>query len=173
LIVACFCNFAVPRLPPMPSCYPTANWNDAVGPDRHGCRYACRANRQKRSSPAAWNGREGIGPGVSNEQMILWIEKLSEILIMEHISGELTLPLSSPGGGRLQPFIIRSPGMLAELSLCRRRSENRQSRTEDTHDRGSGRQTASLARRHGSFDSCRTALIHHRGCEGVHTSVPQ
>ena len=110
---------------------------------------------------------------VQVSQMILWIEKLSEILIMEHISGELTLPLSSPGGGRLQPFIIRSPGMLAELSLCRRRSENRQSRTEDTHDRGSGRQTASLARRHGSFDSCRTALIHHRGCEGVHTSVPQ
>jgi hypothetical protein len=61
---------------------------------------------------------------VQVSQMILWIEKLSEILIMERTSGELTLPLSSLGGGRLQPFIMRSPGILVELSLCKRRSEN-------------------------------------------------
>jgi hypothetical protein len=86
---------------------------------------------------AALTGKNGrhllrgmVGALVQVSQMILWIEKLSEILIMEHTSGELTLPLSSLGGGRLQPFIMRSPGMLAELSLCKRRSENRQSRTE-------------------------------------------
>jgi hypothetical protein len=121
LIVACFCNFAAPRLPPMPSCYSTANWTMPLGlTDTGAGTLAALTGKNSRHLLRGMVARALV----QVSQMILWIEKLSEILIMERTSGELTLPLSSLGGGRLQPFIMRSPGILAELSLCKRRSEN-------------------------------------------------